>query len=203
MDGVHDLGGKEGFGAVASEPYPSGFHAFWEKKINAMNSAMVQRGVYNMDQYRYAIERMDPRHYLTASYYERVFIAVVTLCVESGVITKAELHQALGPNVRLSRPIGPGRHGHSKGPFLIGDRVRINDEHVSGHTRMPGYVRGKVGQVVGISPPYPFPDAAAHGDHEHWEPTYDVAFPASELWGDPANCETIHVGVFESYLSVT
>lgn len=201
MDGVHDLGGKEGFGTVASEPYPSGFHAFWEKKINAISGAMVKRGVYNMDQYRHAIERMDPRHYLSASYYERVFTSVATLCIEAGVIGRAEFEQALGPDVRLARPLGPGRAASSRGPFAIGDRVRVKDEHVSGHTRMPGYVRGKSGQVVGISPAYPFPDAAAHGDHEHWEPTYDVAFAASELWADPDNRETVHVGVFESYLT--
>jgi nitrile hydratase len=27
--------------------------------------------IFNMDEYRYVIERMEPRHYLSASYYER------------------------------------------------------------------------------------------------------------------------------------
>jgi len=31
----------------------------------------VRRGIFNMDEYRHAIERMSPRHYLSASCYER------------------------------------------------------------------------------------------------------------------------------------
>jgi hypothetical protein len=59
--------------------------------------------------------------------------------------------------------------------FAIGDRVRVKNEFVSGHVRMPGYIRGKTGVVVGISPPYPFPDASAHNLQSQDEPTYDVA----------------------------
>ena len=200
MDGMHDLGGKEGFGRVHTEPYPSGFHAFWEKKINAINAALVKAGVYNMDQYRHAIERMDARHYVAASYYERVFTAVATLCVESGRFTQQEFLAAVGADVPLARALGPGRAADSQGPFVLGERVVLKDEHVSGHHRMPGYIRGREGVVVAISPAYPFPDAAAHGTHAQWEPTYDVAFDSRDLWSDPANADQVHVGVFESYL---
>jgi len=78
--------------------------------------------------------------------------------------------------------------------------VRVRDDHVPGHVRMPGYIRGKSGVVVGISPAYPFPDAHAHGIEAQDEPTYDVRFRSEDLWPDDAEHAMVHVGVFESYL---
>jgi nitrile hydratase len=40
---------------------------------------MLRQGVYNLDQFRDAIERMPPAEYLAASYYERWLHAVETL----------------------------------------------------------------------------------------------------------------------------
>jgi hypothetical protein len=71
MDGMHDLGGKQGFGPVRFTHDAPTFHADWEKRVNALYSFAVKLGVFNMDEYRHAIERMEPRHYLNASYYER------------------------------------------------------------------------------------------------------------------------------------
>jgi nitrile hydratase len=65
---------------------------------------------------------------------------------------------------------------------------------------MPGYIRGKCGVVISKSPPYPFPDAHAHGIEAQDEPTYDVRFEASHLWPQDAENAQIHVAVFASYL---
>jgi nitrile hydratase len=65
---------------------------------------------------------------------------------------------------------------------------------------MPGYIRGKTGTVVGITPPYPFPDAAGHGMQASMEPTYDVRFRSRDLWPDACDDALNHVGVFQSYL---
>jgi hypothetical protein len=54
----------------------------------------------------------------------------------------------------------------------------VKSDYVPGHVRMPGYIRGKSGVVVGVSPPYPFPDAHGHGIEAEDEPTYDVRFDA-------------------------
>ena len=64
MDGFHDLGGRQGFGQITVEGKKEPFHADWEVKINAISGKLVARHIYNMDEYRYAIERMDPRHYV-------------------------------------------------------------------------------------------------------------------------------------------
>ena len=69
MDGIHDLGGKQGFGRVRHSPTAAVFHAAWEKRANALYGLAVRRGIFNMDEYRHAIERMEPRHYMAASYY--------------------------------------------------------------------------------------------------------------------------------------
>ena len=201
MDGVHDMGGRQGFGRVRYTLKAQTFHEPWEKRVNALYSLAVKLGIFNMDEYRHAIERMEPRHYLSASYYERSLTSLATLCVEKGIVTKEELERRAHGSFPLSLPIGPGRaNAKTRENFRIGDRVRVRMEHVSGHVRAPGYVRGKTGVVVGISPAYPFPDAHAHGVEAEDEPTYDVRFNAEELWPNSADPAHVHVGVFESYL---
>jgi nitrile hydratase len=197
---MHDLGGKQGFGKVVYEPDHPHRDDVWELRVRALSSVLVKKGVYNMDEYRHAIERMDPRHYLSASYYERVMTAVATLCVEKGLLTVQDLEEQAESTFPLSKPIGPGRPNAPPQKFHIGETVRVKNDFVSGHTRMPGYIRGKQGVVVGETPAYPFPDAAGHGMHEAHEPTYDVKFRSSELWPDSAEEAFVHVGVFQSYL---
>lgn len=201
MDGMHDLGGKQGFGPVRYALNARVFHAPWEKRVNALYSLAVRLGIFNMDEYRHAIERMEPRHYLSASYYERSLTSLATLCVEKGIVTAEELERRAGGAFPLARPSAPGR-GNAEGRerFQPGDRVRVRDDHIPGHARMPGYIRGKCGVVVGESPVYPFPDAHAHGIDAEAEPTYDVRFRAEELWPHDADAALVHVGVFQSYL---
>ncbi len=201
MDGIHDLGGKQGFGPVHHVPDAPVFHEAWEKRINALYGIAVRHGVFNMDEYRHAIERMDPRHYLAAGYYERTLTSLATLCVEKGLVTVDELQRRAGGAFPLARPLGPGRSNAADSrSFNPGDRVRVRDEFVSGHVRMPAYIRGKAGVVVGCSPAYPFPDAHAHGLPSQDEPTCDVRFASAELWPGASDDAQVHVGVFQSYL---
>jgi len=201
MDGIHDLGGTQGFGAVRHAPDAKAFHEGWEKRVNALYSLAVRLGIFNMDEYRHAIERMEPRHYLSAGYYERTLTSLATLCVEKGIVGREELEHRAGGAFPLALPAAPGRSNVAERPRLaIGDRVRVRPDHVPGHVRMPAYIRGKRGVVVGVSPAYPFPDAHAHGVPADDEPTYDVRFRSTELWPDAAEPALVHVGVFESYL---
>ncbi|MBC5768333.1 nitrile hydratase subunit beta [Ramlibacter albus] len=202
MDGVHDLGGRQGFGRVRYTLDAQGFHAAWEVRANSLYSFAVRSGLFNMDEYRYGIERMDPRHYLTASYYERTITSLATILVEKGITTQAQLEARAGGAFPLAGPKAAGRTNPSKPQaFKPGDKVRVRTDHVPGHVRMPGYIRGKTGVVVGVSPPYPFPDAHAHGVEARDEPTYDVRFDTQDLWPGAADKASVHVGVFESYLS--
>ncbi|MGY1623790.1 hypothetical protein ACI789_16460 [Geodermatophilus sp. SYSU D00965] len=91
MSRINDVGGMSGFPAIVEEPDEPPFHADWEAHVLALNGALIRRGVYNLDEFRDAIERMPPEEYLAASYYERWFTAVTTLLVEKGVVSEEEL----------------------------------------------------------------------------------------------------------------
>jgi nitrile hydratase len=201
MDGTHDLGGRQGFGKVRRTPNAPAFHEDWEVRVNSLYALAVRLGIFNMDEYRHAIERMEPRHYLTASYYERSLTGLATLCVEKGIVTREELERRARGLFPLSAKSAPGRsNAPARERFRPGDRVRMKPDYVPGHVRMPAYVRGKTGVVVSESPAYPFPDAHAHGVEAQDEPTYDVRFRSEDLWPNSADRALIHVGVFQSYL---
>ncbi|MFH8485447.1 hypothetical protein [Streptomyces longisporoflavus] len=94
MARINDVGGMTGFGPVVTtdatddtEP----FHADWEARVFALNSALVREGVYNLDEFRDAVETMPPGEYLAASYYERWFHAIRVLLERKGVVAAGEL----------------------------------------------------------------------------------------------------------------
>ncbi|MEV5126007.1 hypothetical protein AB0K49_24925 [Streptomyces decoyicus] len=86
MSRVNDVGGQSGFGALEIEADEPPFHADWEARVFALNSALVRNGVYRLDEFRDAVERMAPREYLEASYYERWLHAIETLLAERGLL---------------------------------------------------------------------------------------------------------------------
>jgi nitrile hydratase len=196
MDGMHDLGGRQGFARIRYSLKAQIYHAPWELRVNA-----VKLGIFNMDEYRHAIERMEPRHYLSASYYERSLTSLATLCVEKGLVTREELERRAQGDYPLALASAPGRPNiPDREIFKPGDKVRVKNDFIPGHVRMPAYIRGKTGVVVSESPAYPFPDAHAHGIEAADEPTYDVRFQAEELWPNASDPALVHVGVFQSYL---
>src|SRR4030095_3285196 len=109
MDGMHDMGGRQGFGRVRYTLNAQAFHAEWEVRANSLYAFAVRCGIFNMDEYRHAIERMEPRHYLTASYYERSLTSLATLLVEKGVVTREELERRGHSHTPLATPSAPGR----------------------------------------------------------------------------------------------
>jgi nitrile hydratase subunit beta len=91
MSRINDVGGMQGFGPVEPELDEAPFHADWEAHVFAINRALIGHGVYNLDEFRDAVERMPPREYLAASYYERWLHAIGTLLVAKGVLTAEEV----------------------------------------------------------------------------------------------------------------
>ena len=206
MDGIHDLGGMAGFGPIAVERDEPVFHDPWEALAFALNAlGIAVLGAYNADEYRHAVERMDPAHYLAATYYERVLTGVATLLVEKGVVAHGEVEARAGAPFPLARPASPARPVTAPpdpGPrFAIGDAVVVRDVRPAGHTRVPRYVRGRRGIVVRVAPPFSFPDASAHGLPPRDEHTYHVRFEAAALWSDAAEPNaSVVVDLWESYL---
>jgi hypothetical protein len=91
MSRINDVGGMQGFATIAQEADEPPFHADWEAHVFAINSALIGRGVYNLDEFRDAIERIPPAEYLAMSYYEKWLSAITTLVTEKGVLTGQEL----------------------------------------------------------------------------------------------------------------
>ena len=91
MSRVNDVGGMTGFPAVVEEIDEPPFHSDWEAHVFAMNRALIGAGVYNLDEFRDAVERMPPDEYLAASYYEKWLHGIQTLLVEKGVCTADDL----------------------------------------------------------------------------------------------------------------
>ena len=70
--------------------------ADWEVLTDALMSALVARGLMNVDQLRRGIESMPLGEYERASYYERWLFSVETRLVEEGVLAPDELDARLG-----------------------------------------------------------------------------------------------------------
>ena len=91
MARMNDVGGMEGFPPVEQEADEPAFHADWEAHVFALNGALIGRGLYNLDEFRDAIEQLPPREYLASSYYEKWFFAITSLLARKGILTAEEL----------------------------------------------------------------------------------------------------------------
>lgn len=81
--------------------------------------------------------------------------------------------------------------------YPVGTRVRVRPGDPPGHTRVPGYVRGQVGEVVAVLADWPLPDASVQG-YDITQPCYAVRFTADDLFG--SGDHTVTVDLWESYL---
>lgn len=215
MDGVHDMGGMDGFGPVEREAGEPVFHAPWEGRVLAMARAMGYAGAWSIDMARSSRERVPPVAYLASSYYERWLLGMEADVVERGIVDGDEL--AAGRSLRTGRPpertltpqsVGAGwrRGWFERAPgepprFGVGDRVRARNIHPATHTRLPRYVRGHAGDVERVHGRHVFPDVAVLGSGEDPQWLYTVSFAGRDLWGDGADPEsTVSVDAFEPYL---
>ncbi len=220
MDGVHDLGGKPGFGEVEREDNEPVFHARWEARVRTMVPAVAMAGgFYNTDQFRHAIERINPEAYLNHGYYGRWLGGLENLLTERDILSTGEINkrvEAMGgdlsdliaaqPNPQPD-PIGDiprtshaGRHIENAPAFKVGDEVITTTEVVAGHTRLPGYARGKTGEVVTHHDGWVYPDTNAHGKGEQPTHLYTVRFRSTDLFGQDAEVFDLHLDLFEPYL---
>jgi nitrile hydratase subunit beta len=201
MDGVHDLGGMDGYGPIRVETDEPRFHHAWEGRVYALNTAMSARGIWNIDDGRFAVESLPPQKYVTSTYYE------LWLAKLESLLTKYSTALGEGPRFTVTdvpRVFARGSYGRpcaAAARFAVGDHVRTRNIHPHSHTRLPRYVRGHVGTVVRVHEPNAFPDSVVRGDGEDPQWLYTVAFDGRELWGDDAEAGTeVSVEAFEPYL---
>ena len=203
VDGVHDLGGKIGFGPVDRTAAEPAFHEPWEGRVFGLATGSMVAGLFGTPSFRHGIERMDGVHYLTSSYFEHWLTGLGTLLVETGTCSPDELVAGTG-SFPLSRPVHPDPvlfAGPAQARFAVGDDVRVLDRHPTGHTRCPDYVRSHVGVVIRVDAPTNVPDLEAHQAVLVTEPTYGVRFACRELWGaDAGPGESVTVDLYDRYL---
>jgi nitrile hydratase beta subunit len=216
LNGVHDMGGMDGFGKVEAEPNEPVFHERWEGRVLAMVRAMGGQGAFNIDMSRFYRERLPPHVYLASSYYKKWFLGLEDMLVAKGYIAADEVKSgharaAAKPLKRgafrlddVERVMVRGKFGRpapAPAKFRAGDRVRARNIHPVTHTRLPRYVRGHVGVVERDHGCHVFPDSAAldAGENPQW--LYTVVFEAAELWGHDADPTVkISIDAFEPYL---
>ncbi len=218
MDGIHDLGGMHGFGPVRAEHDEPVFHARWEARMLALSIAVPFAVPFSDDQFRPAVESIEPARYLAASYYELWCEAVTRLLKKHAVVTADELSG--GPIVPLPATLSgttalkadavipainagasqarPGRIIASR--FRAGDRVRTRSTFGASHTRLPRYARGRRGVVERTHGAFLVADRNSTGDQTP-EALYTVRFDARELWGpDVPAGDTLSLDCWDSYL---
>ncbi len=216
MDGIHDMGGMQGFGTVTIDPDEPVFREAWHGRAFAMGAMSMGLSGTNLDAFRHGLERLHPHEYLTDGYYGRWLACAELLLVDSGVLpagaVEARARNLVGESVseptsvEASKPVyergGPGslRPVYDPPAFAVGDRVRARDLRTSGHTRLTGYVRGRTGVVQALRPSALLPDTNAHFRGENPQPVYTVEFESTELWGEGAEPATLRIDLFESYL---
>lgn len=223
MNGVHDMGGQQGFGPVLLEEKEPLFHAPWESRAMAITVAMGASGQWNIDLSRAARESLPPAIYLSSSYYEIWIRALEKLMLERGMVTQAELtsgEQSTSPvpvskvlnkeSVDAALKAGSPTERPIDQPalFKVGQKVRARNMHPQGHTRLPRYVRGHVGTVVSLHGGHVFPDGhtlrASPPFNVPVQWLYTVVFDGPTLWGQQSD-PTLEVTVdaWESYLEAT
>ena len=95
MNSIHDMGGMHGFGAIIREEDEPVFHHEWEGKALALARIGLAGGHFNLDEFRHAMERIDPVEYLSISYYERWLEGALIMLDQKGVITAEEFQARL------------------------------------------------------------------------------------------------------------
>jgi len=85
--------------------------------------------------------------------------------------------------------------------FQVGDRVRARVMHPQTYTRLPRYVRGKVGIIVKDRGVYVLPDTVGQRLETKPQHVYSVRFAAQELWGTDAYAnDSLFIDLFDDHL---
>jgi nitrile hydratase len=215
MDGVHDLGGREGFGPVRDKDDDRPFHAEWEARAYGVTLSSAGGKGWSIDWFRHCRELIVPVDYLTRPYFDQWLTTRAAQMIDEGYLTLDEIKTGVStftPQTGTPAPTAEAIRAFIANPksfaaevaapprFAPGDAVRCQLSGHSGHTRMPGYVRGRTGVVHARHGGHVLPDASAGGENRG-EHLYTVSFAASDLWPEAnATRDRVLVDLWESYL---
>jgi len=207
----------------------------WEEAVFPLLPALYGQRIFNFNTNRYTIEKvMDPVYYLDAPYYEHWLAGIEAMLYEQGIITKEEYQTRINEFKQAENPeelipkyeneeikqaaIDVIENGTSERwrqetdpkdtKFKPGDEVVVKNTHPTGHSRCPGYIRGKKGVIEEIFGTQTLPDKRAHvdgfGEYTTPEPVYHVKFDNEDIWGEDyehlGGNETTVISLYETYL---
>ena len=219
MDGIHDVGGKQGFGRVKHTTDGLPFEYDWEARMFGIFLAVTRSSFWslvgNIDKFRFTREQLPPVEYLSRPYFDQWYRSLAAMFLGSGLVTANEL--ATGRSAQTGPPLGKpmsagdvaaarnkiarfDREYRDAPRFAVGDRARASLIGKPGHTRLPQYVRGHFGVVVQFHGAHVVPDENAQG-RPVAEPLYTVAFELAELFTEQRGSrDTVHLDLWERYL---
>jgi nitrile hydratase subunit beta len=219
--GVHDLGGKEGWGpAPVPEPDEPVFAHRWEARAFALALLSMRLSGTNLDAFRHAMNRLDRADYFDDGYYGRWLHAAENLLQDSSIIApgtvEARAAKLSGSGGSVAEPPPPEPNKPDYAPtaagsirkveaapaFGVGQRVRAKTVDPPGHTRLCRYVMGHQGTVVAVQPAQVLPDSHAHFQGERAQQVYTVRFGSGELFGPGAERFDLNIDLYEDYLEV-
>jgi nitrile hydratase len=217
MDTVHDIGGRQGFGPVRwqKDHDEKPFHEEWQARTWAMCMYMFAgwRGnpeAWTLDWFRHVRERIEPINYLTRNYFDQWVQSLAATLIDNGTIRLEEFLPGSAAIVDEStrksgstteKSLADGNELAASEPaFSVGQKVRTKMSIAAFHTRLPAYVRGRVGVIESYHGPQPLADASARGVIKP-ESLYTIAFAATDLWPEAqVGRERVFVDAWESYL---
>ncbi|RXZ33992.1 nitrile hydratase subunit beta [Oxalobacteraceae bacterium CAVE-383] len=174
---------------------------------------------------RTGAEAMQPFEYFKYRYYEKWLMGISQYFVDKGYVDGEELKQltmnyAVSPATAL--PVKPnpalkeqildylnrGDSGLRALPapprFAVGDEVVVADPLAADHTRLPGYLRNKVGVVTEVYPgAFEYFVSTGPDGLEGAMSVYCVRFEAEAIWGKDM-CEPntkIYADLFDVYIA--
>ncbi|WP_319451237.1 MULTISPECIES: nitrile hydratase subunit beta [unclassified Mycobacterium] len=169
---------------------------------------------------RTGAEAMNPFDYFKFRYYEKWLGGITQFFVDKGYVTEEELAARVADLAPAKTEDAPAidaqvisylrlgdspRRDVAHPKFPVGSTVRITNVPADAHSRLPGYLRGRVGTV----------ERVFEGDYAYFThtgdgigdpmPIYIVEFDPTEIWGPRAEDGplSLYAELFEAYLAPT
>jgi nitrile hydratase len=218
MDGIHDLGGKQGYGPIEVDSDDAPFHHDWEAREWGIAQCARTPGI-TIDWWRHCRELILPEDYLGRPYFDSWAQTDFSTYIEAGWMTLEDIANVGGPAENIVEDDPPPalslqqvlqedrEHAFrfdaeidAQPAFSVGQQVIAASHGNSGHTRLPQYARGRRGTIEACNGAHVFPDLSARGVEVH-QYCYSVMFSAAELWAEAEGSrDKVYLDLWESYL---
>ena len=215
MDGVHDLGGKQGFGPIDVGEVETPFHADWEGRMWAI-AQCARSPDWTIDWWRHVRELIDPVDYLSRPYFDSWAQTHIAAFIDSGGFKLEEILSGQSAGIAVD-PVAAqeyddiiaaveaqahrfDREIEARPAYQVGDKILTRQLLPQHHTRLPAYARGKPGVIHDHHGAHVFADESARGN-EIAQHLYSVVFEAGDLWIEAGNKkDRVFIDLWESYL---